>query len=48
MNITIQISENFVLHIEGSVATHNVAPVLKIIFLCLCLVLSMLPPRLQL
>ena len=36
MNINIQINQSFVLHIEGGVATHNVAPVLKIIFLRLC------------
>ena len=33
MIVTIQISEIFVLHIEGGMATHNVAPVPKIIFL---------------
>ena len=35
MNVTIQISQSFVLRIKGGVATHNVAPVPKIIFLCL-------------
>ena len=30
MNVSIQISQSFAHHIEGGVATHNVAPVLKI------------------